>query len=164
LNALHKLAIAQKSVFDAIVGEDKGGRSNLFTDLYISADYQLVERGWLLFDMFKSDQAKGTMNKPFEAFLQSVYEYATDKGANEQGAPALLDKIKRMIGPLRKTKEILKEVHGLEKQLNALRDQWIKEGVSPVPSAITQKVDLLESQSSAAQRQLRQSVSKKRNR
>jgi hypothetical protein len=161
LNALHQLATAQKSVFEEIVGDDDGGRSNLFTDLHISAEYQLVERGWAVFDLFKPDQAKGTLNNPFVTFLQSIYEYATGKGASEEGAPALLNKIKPMIAHLRERKRILEETDATEKQLNAVLEGWVKDGIHPLPLGVTQQIDQLEAQASAVARHLRQSVSKK---
>src|ERR1700688_2956372 len=85
VNALHQLARQHRDLMELITGNDRGGKTNLHKDIHVSPDYQLVNQGWHLFDLFKPGQAKGTINNDFVIFLQNVYEFATGKGANEDG-------------------------------------------------------------------------------
>jgi hypothetical protein len=102
LHALHRLALKQKELVELAAGKDKGGRSSFYKDLYISPDYQLIEQGWHLFELFKPGRAQGSVNNVFLNFIEYIYTFATKKGANETGAPTFLKKIKQMIGYLRK--------------------------------------------------------------
>jgi hypothetical protein len=84
LNALGQLARQHRALIEVVAGGDRGGKTSLYKNVFISPEYQLVEQGWYLFDLFKPGQAKGSLNNNFSIFLQDVYEFATGKGANEE--------------------------------------------------------------------------------
>jgi hypothetical protein len=165
LNALHQLALQQRELFQMIVGEDRGGRSNLHKDLHISPEYQLIERGWYLFDFFKPGQAKGTLNNSFLIFLQSIFEYATGQGASEEGAPALLNKVKQMIGHLRELQRIREKSDAAKIHLDSFLDEVVKRGfdddIVARLSTMKEELEPLPAEVSATVRALRQSTSKK---
>ena len=168
LNALHQLALQQRELFQMMVGEDRGGRSNLHKDLYISPEHQLIERGWYLFDFFKPGQAKGTLNNSFIIFLQSIFEYATGQGASEEGAPALLNKVKQMIAHLRELRRIREKSDAAKIFLDNILDEIVKRGfdddIVARLSAMGEELEPLQAKVPATVRALRQSTSKKSSR
>jgi hypothetical protein len=124
-----------------IAGDDRGGRTNLYKDLHISPEYQLVTQGWYLFDFFKPGQAKGSLNNGFPIFLQYVYEFATGEGANEEGAPALLNKIKQMIAHLRALKPIRERVDAAEKAVNHVLERGFDDEAVPQLSTMRKELE-----------------------
>ena len=120
LDALGALTRVLIEIYAENFGPDVGGRTNVHTDHFNSPEYHLILGGWYLFDRFKPGSATSTETGPFHIFLQQIYEYATGEGANETGAPALLPKIKQMLGPLREveaTKEELRLAGALNSQI-----------------------------------------------
>ncbi|MBR0913939.1 hypothetical protein [Bradyrhizobium japonicum] len=102
LSALGNLTRVALRIYNAKVGPDVGGRTNVHKELFNSPEYVLIRHGWDLFERFKPGEASSSETGVFHLFLQQIYEYATGNGANERGAPALLPKIKQMLKPLRK--------------------------------------------------------------
>jgi hypothetical protein len=164
LNALHQLALKQRALFQMMVGEDRGGRSNLHSDIGVSPEHQLIEKGWHVFDFFKPGQAKGTLNNSFLIFLQCIYEYATGQGANEEGAPALLNKVKQVIGPLRELSRIREKTDATEKLLGGFLEEVVKRGfnddIIARLSVINAELEPLAAKVSASVRSLRQPTKK----
>lgn len=164
LNALNQLARQQRALIDMIAGEDRGGRSSLYKDLHISPEHQLIEQGWYLFELFKPGQAKGTLNNQFLIFLQNVYEYATAKGANEEGAPALLNKIKQMIGHLRDLQYIRERRDAAEMIVNEVLERGFNDELVTRLSTMTKELETIAERVPVVAIALRQSTSKKRRR
>jgi hypothetical protein len=161
LHALHRLALKQKELVELAAGKDKGGRSSFYKDLYISPDYQLIEQGWHLFELFKPGRAQGSVNNVFLNFIEYIYTFATKKGANETGAPTFLKKIKQMIGYLRKLSDA-REKYAAVQRLSA----EIKQGNSDQESvarfsAMRDELKRLAVGLPDVARALRQSTSKK---
>jgi hypothetical protein len=161
LQGLHRLALKQRELIERAAGEDKGGRSSLYKDLYISPDYQLIEQGWHVFELFKPGRAQGSVNNEFLNFIQYIYTFATKKGANETGAPTFLKKIKQMIGHLRKLSDA-REKYAAAQRLSAEIEQGNldQESVDRF-SAMTDELERLAVGLPDVARALRQSTSKK---
>jgi hypothetical protein len=108
---------------------------------------------------------RGGLNNPFLIFLQCVYEYATGQGANEEGAPALLNKIKQMIGHLRELERIRERRDAAKMVLDEVIEEVVKRGfddkIVARISAVSQELEPLQGKVSATIRALRQSTSKK---
>jgi hypothetical protein len=161
LQGLRRLALNQRKLIEHAAGEDKGGRSSLYKDLYISPDYQLIEQGWDVFELFKPGQAQGSVNNVFLNFIQYVYTFATKKGANETGAPTFLKKIKQMIGHLRKLSDA-RTKYDAAQRLSAEIEQGSLDQKSVARfSAMTDELERLAVGLPDVARALRQSTSKK---
>jgi hypothetical protein len=102
LDALSELSREVLAIYNQKFGPDVGGRTNVHTELFSSPEHTLIKYGWEIFERFKPKEASTSDTGAFHLFLQQIYEYATGRGANEDGAPALVPKIKRMLEPLRK--------------------------------------------------------------
>jgi hypothetical protein len=101
LRGLADLSREVLAVYDRKFGPDVGGRTNVHKKLFQSPEEVLVKHAWYLFERYKPGQATTTEGGPFHRFVQQIYEYATGKGADEDGAPTLSTKIKQMLKPLR---------------------------------------------------------------
>ena len=133
----------------------------MYKDLYISPDYQLIEQGWDVFELFKPGQAQGSVNNIFLSFIESIYTFATKKGASEVGAPNFLKKIKQMIQHLRKLSAV-REKYVAAEQLSAetLQANMDQQSVDRL-SAMVDDLDRLAVGLPDVARALRQSTSKK---
>lgn len=101
LGALAELTRHVVAIYIRKVGPDVGGRTNVHKEFFNSPEFVLIRFGWDHFERFRPGQATTSETGDFHLFLQQIYEYATGKGANEDGAPALIPKIKQMLKPLR---------------------------------------------------------------
>jgi len=101
LAAFSKLSTKVLGIYNQKVGPDVGGRTSVHTEMHNSPEYVLINYGWELFEKHRPGEATTSETGDFHMFLQQIYEYATARGANEVGAPALIPKIKQMLKPLR---------------------------------------------------------------
>jgi hypothetical protein len=58
---------------------DKGGNTNLYKNIHGTAQWNFVNQGWHIHEIFKSGTSTGTEDGPFHRFLLDVFEYATGR-------------------------------------------------------------------------------------
>jgi hypothetical protein len=129
LAAFAELSRKLLAFYNQSVGPDVGGRTNAHNQLHNSPEYVLIQYGWKLFEKHKPGQSTSSETGAFHLFLQQIYEYATGKGADEVGAPALIPKIKQMIKPLREYERYIENVQ-LADKLEARFLKRLKKGAS----------------------------------
>jgi hypothetical protein len=133
LAAFAELSLKLLATYNQEVGPDVGGRTNVHTQSFNSPEYVLIGYAWSLFEKHKPGQATGGETGEFHQFVQEIYEYATGKGANEVGAPALINKIKEMLKPLRRYQRFIEDRRAAEK----LKPLFFKKLRKGVPDAET---------------------------
>jgi hypothetical protein len=58
---------------------DKGGNTNPYKQIVGDPRFALVQEGLIVFEKYKSGEAKGTIGGKLHSFLMAVFEYATGK-------------------------------------------------------------------------------------
>jgi hypothetical protein len=121
---LHFLMQAQEN-FVRSKGDaaDKGGKTNLYKQLYGSAQANLVLQGWFIHEQFGPGMSRGTDGGPFHLFLLDAYEYAT--GCDPEST-SLMPLIKRICKAMRKAETLHRQEMSLIDQQVAIDDPDLK--------------------------------------